>query len=78
LIEDWSNVEGCWLHGVARGCRLEEIGADSSRETRPQLHDGHSTHQEGNNLKFILQTDLSHLFYFNFLIESTNCIKLNK
>ena len=35
------------MHGPGGGGVGKEVGVESSRETRPQLHDGHTAHQEG-------------------------------
>lgn len=44
---------GSWLHRPGGGSSGQEAGADPSRETCPQLHDGLTHHQEGKTLKHI-------------------------
>ena len=59
---------GGWLHGTRSGCGGPEAGAHQGRETRAQLHDGHSAHQAGTDtspsrpcLLLVLQAGSPHL-----------------
>ena len=45
---------GGWLHGTRGGRGGPEAGADQGRETRAQLHDGHSAHQAGKDTSPIM------------------------
>ena len=42
-----SPLSGGRLHRPGGGCGSEKTRTHQSRETRPQLHDGHPTHQAG-------------------------------
>lgn len=46
---------GSWLYRPGGGSSGQEAGADPSRETCPQLHDGLTHHQEGKTLKHIFK-----------------------
>ena len=41
------------MHGAAGGGGVPEAGADQSRETCSQLHDGHPAHQEGKLINLL-------------------------
>ena len=47
---------GGWLHGARGGRGGPEAGAHQGRETRAQLHDGHSTHQAGKDASPVTAT----------------------
>jgi len=67
-MENIVHCTGFRLHGAGCGCASEKDGANTSRETRTQLHDGQRTNKTGQHTDRRLSLSLSLCLFLSSLL----------